>query len=995
MTPLKLTLCAFGPFRQEQTLDFSELGGQKMFLITGKTGAGKTTLFDAIVYALYGEASGSLRMPDQLKSDFSGPSERCFVEYTFETGGHVYTVNRSPAQTLAKLRGEGERSVAASALLRLDTGEEISGVRDVDKKVVEILGIDREQFRKIVLLPQGEFRKFLDAGSNERQLIFRSIFGTEIFGRFTELLKQRESDLLEQRKALSQSLCGLAKALPKEDEELARLLHMDPLPFGEIQPRLRALLEEAKEQAAAQERELQKAAAERGSIRLDHAKMVNQKLAERAESRRQLELLQKQAPKMEEESRLIARLNEVRLIKLREDAVTAAEKQLAALAADSVRTEKEAAEASSKKEAALAAFSQAEKAQEELPALNSQLAELAQIRAKLTRLKELENQQQALSKEKEKLSRQAEILQLFQNRVSLKEKRDQTARTAEALENLSRELAEVSKLQQGFAAQRDRFLDAYRQFLDGQAGLLARNLEDGNPCPVCGSLSHPKKARFIEGTPSQQQVDALRSQMDQASKRHSAAVSAMQKVWQKAALFLEADGASLPGAERLAAEPGLLEQLRAPAFSAANAARDAYNEAEAVLRQRAPRAVDSPEYQDPQRLERLLTDIRQKLSQTEGRREETEQSAAAVYREIPAGFASLSALEKKEAELRKRIQEIADALETANRNLRSLEGLESKLRERLSSLESQMDAGEQKRAAQQEEFERQLAGAGYEDLSGYRADLLELPTLDARKERLSAFQTRLEREKAVNERLEQETAGWIPFPLEEMTAKAAQLDGRVAELNRLIAKQHAFIQSTGAVAAQMEEQQQKLQELETRLQTVSAVARTARGDNAYNLNFERYVLSGFFDQIVDSANVRLQKMSSGRYSVSRKGGRSRRGRASGLDLEVLDVNTGKYRDTSTLSGGESFLTALSLALAVAEVITRFSGGIEINTMLIDEGFGSLDADSLETAMDALQSLQGGNRLVGIISHVETLAHYIPAKLVVTSSRQGSSAGFQC
>ena len=232
MTPLKLTLCAFGPFRQEQTLDFSELGGQKMFLITGKTGAGKTTLFDAIVYALYGEASGSLRMPEQLKSDFSGPSERCFVEYTFETGGHVYTVNRSPAQTLTKLRGEGERSVAASALLKLDTGEEISGVRDVDKKIESIMGIDGEQFRKIVLLPQGEFRKFLDAGSNERQLIFRSIFGTEIFGRFTELLKQQEAGFLEQRKVLSQSLYGLAKAIPQEDEERPGCLAWTPCLLG-------------------------------------------------------------------------------------------------------------------------------------------------------------------------------------------------------------------------------------------------------------------------------------------------------------------------------------------------------------------------------------------------------------------------------------------------------------------------------------------------------------------------------------------------------------------------------------------------------------------------------------------------------------------------------------------------------------------------------------------------------------------------------------------
>ena len=185
MTPLKLTFAAFGPFRQKQTLDFSELGGSRMFLITGKTGAGKTTLFDAICYALYGEASGALRRADQLKSDFAGPDERCFVEFTFETNGRVYTVSRAPTQQLSRLRGEGERTVQTTASLRYDTGEEIAGVSTVNSAVAEILGISAEQFRKIVLLPQGAFRSFLDSDSRKRQEIFRSIFNTQIFAAFT------------------------------------------------------------------------------------------------------------------------------------------------------------------------------------------------------------------------------------------------------------------------------------------------------------------------------------------------------------------------------------------------------------------------------------------------------------------------------------------------------------------------------------------------------------------------------------------------------------------------------------------------------------------------------------------------------------------------------------------------------------------------------------------------------------------------------------------
>lgn len=995
MIPLKLVLSAFGPFRSRQELDFRDLGGSRMFLITGKTGAGKTTLFDAMVYALYGEASGSLRTPDQLKSDYSGPEEKCFVEFTFEAGKSVYTVVRSPAQMLAKQRGSGERAAAASALLRYDDGTELSGVREVNPRIQEILGLNCDQFRKIVLLPQGEFRKFLDANSNERQIIFRSIFGTEVFGAFTEELRRRENLLLEERLVGQKSLNGLALAIPKGDPELDRMVPCDPLPAGKIETRLHELLEEKKAEIARLAQQRQDTAEKRAELKLEHAKIVNQKLKEREQTRQTLSDLLQRQPEMEKEQILIRRLGEVRLLKLREEAVITTEKQLASLDGELSAAVKAAENVQPKRQAAAEALEKAEDAQREVPAWNEELSRLAQIQDIFLRIRSLVAQQKELSEERNKFRRQSEILELFEERARLAEKRDRTAAVAEALETLGKEIRNALRTERFYQERRTAFLDAYGRFLDGQAGILARNLQDGQPCPVCGSTVHPHRAALIQGTPTQEQVRNMQTAADEAAKQHSAAAAAVQKCWQKASLCLETEGQTLPSAEELLAAPDMLQQIQTPAFSAANEAAAALNEASTLLRKKAPKAVDDTKYQNREFLSQRLQEVRQKASEAEGKLAAAEQNAAGLYEGIPPEYREFTRLADRQAAVRKKIAAAEESLAAANRTLRQLDAEAEKFAERTASLSKRIEETEQKRAAQQADFERQFAAAGYRGMEEYRADLRELPTLAERQRRWEAFRSQLERTQAVFDQLEKETSGWEPYPLEEMTRQAALLDEQAEELTKRAASEEAWLHSAAETAGKIAEQRAALERTEEKLRNVSAAARAARGDNPYALSFERYVLSGFFDQIVDSANLRLQKMSSGRYSICRKGGPNRHRRASGLDLEVLDVNTGKYRDTSTLSGGESFLTSLSLALAVAEIITRYSGGIEINTMLIDEGFGSLDADSLEVAMDALQGLQSETRLIGIISHVETLAHYIPAKLEVTASRQGSRAKFIC
>ena len=997
MTPLKLTFAAFGPFRQKQALDFSELGGSRMFLITGKTGAGKTTLFDAICYALYGEASGALRRADQLKSDFAGPDERCFVEFTFETNGRVYTVSRAPTQQLSRLRGEGERTVQTTASLRYDTGEEIAGVSTVNSAVAEILGISAEQFRKIVLLPQGEFRSFLDADSRKRQEIFRSIFNTQIFAAFTEELKARETALKERYDSALQLLSALVRTIPLRSEALDILLARDPLPFPAIREELSRLIGERKKETARMREELDALSRKRAGIRLEEARLANRKLAECAESRAALETLAARAPEMEREKALLGRLAGVKLLKIREDAVAESERKLAAVQLEQERTKAAYGRILPQMQAAESALRKAQAEQERLPALQAEKAELGRIREKLGELAKREAEQKALSAKRQHCVQRAEILKLLRQRCQSAEKAKKSAAAADSLDALEQELSRSFHAKSAHDAAKRDYLTGYSHFLDGQAGILAQDLRDGSPCPVCGAVHHPAPAPLAQDTPSQNEVDRLRRLAEQAAERVSAAGAAVTQAWQKASLLLEAEGTAIPSLKEIEDNSTLLEAAVEPARRAAQAAENERISAEEALFERkvGQKIWGDRKFQDLDYIEKKLEELRQEYAECSGSMQAAMDAAAQLAGEIPPAYSSMEPLQAREAAIDREAASLAGALERANRELRESAAEESRLSGLQKALAGQAEEAEADRAARQADFERHFAEAGYTGMEGYRADLRELPFFDRRQKEYDAFQERLARARAVAERLAAETEGMTPYPLEEMTAQADALDREIRELTSRAAEWEAALKTADETAGRIAREEEKLAALTEQYQTASALYKAASGNNPMAISFERYVLSGFFDQIVQSANLRLQKMSSGRYSLSRKGEKGKGRRPAGLDLEVLDVNTGKFRDTATLSGGESFLTALSLALAVAEVITRYSGGVEINTMLIDEGFGSLDADSLEVAMDALQQLQGGSRLIGIISHVETLAHYIPAKLAVTASRQGSSARFLC
>lgn len=772
MKPLQLTMRAFGAYADEQTIDFTLLGDKNFFLIHGPTGSGKTTILDAISFALYGSASGDLRESKSLRSDYAPAEQKTEVEFTFSSGEQIYQVLRAPEQELKKQRGEGTRKVpAAAALFKLlaDGSKEPLAAKsdEVTKKVTELIGFKAEQFRQIVLLPQGEFRRFLIAESKDRKAILETIFKTELYRRIETLLADRSSAIDSDYKQLKQQRQFILDSSHCED-----------------QAHLSGKLQELQQQQASIAAALLAAASqlETAKQQRQQAQEVHNAFKEAAAAQTALQSLLEQRPAV------AAVKNE------------AAQAEKAAFLEEiynsTLRAHKHNEES---KKTALHAAAATTSAQEGLQELHQQL------------------------------QKQLQLLQLG----------DITGASdlTQALELLNRHIlhlnSETAKLS-GVTAELER---------------LAGTLVDNEPCPVCGSPHHPKPAT----------------------------VSAAQKAELQAKM------------QSLAQKTQLLQHLQ-------------------------------QQYQQAQ----------VQLARCE---------AAQV-----AAHSALASTDTEFLELRDRFKERLTASEFTTQNdfLAALRP-ESKRRE----LQQTITTYEQNLAAATDRLQRAQAAV----------DGKTAPDLDAVL--------------AAEQNASQHYNG--------LTAQSAVAAREIAELER---QQHQLLQ--------LEEKMTALQEA---YQIAAALAETAKGNNTARLTFSAFVLQAILDDVLQAANLRLTSMSRGRYSLSRTGDVLDARRENGLNIEVTDSFTGVARPVKTLSGGEIFLASLSLALGLSDVVQAYAGGIHLDTILVDEGFGTLDTEALDMAIRTLTDLQKGGRLVGIISHVGELRERISARLEVIPGQRGSRAIF--
>ena len=928
MRPLRLTLSAFGPYAAQTTLDLEKLGKGGLYLITGDTGAGKTTLFDAITYALYDHSSSGIREGSMLRCKYADDKTPTFVELEFEVHGVRYTVRRNPEYQRPKARGEGMTTEKADATLTYpDDRPPVTKAKDVTAAVQEIIGLDYNQFSQIVLIAQGQFTKLLNASTEERSRIFRKLFRTQRYAQLQERLQAEASALNQQRTAqnakLDSLLGGLQFAPDDPDAEALRTLCAQTVPetalalLDTLTARQAAALEEAGTALQATEAQLDTVQQQLGAAA--QAQRLAQQLAAR-----QAELAA--AKPALDAARAEADRHAGDAVQL--DALTAqvTQAQSALAAYDALDTLcRQQTEA---RDAARLAAAQAHKRRTQLDSLNAALAaaetELAALADADTRLLALQNRSAQLTQRGEALAKLEQRLADCQRQAKAAHKAQESYRAAAAAQDEAR-------------ARRDAL---ERAFLDAQAGLLAESLTEGVPCPVCGSTHHPARALLPHTAPTQTQVEAARQSAAEADRQAQNASAAAQSAL---AAANEAKTSLRRDAETLLPERFTTPEGTVP-LTFALMTNVLAEEAAALQTEQADCAAQCRQADaDCRRKAQLETDRQAKTRQ----RPALEQAAAEADRSAAAQNASADALEGQIAERRAALPYPRRA--DAQAALDKLEADRSALRTGMDTAQRKLKQAEQAVAA---------AEAAVEALTAQQtAAQKELPACSA--EELTAQQT-------------------------ELTAARETLRSREKQLS-------AQLLPNRKTAAQYRAAAEARQALESRWQWVSALAATAGGTltSKQKIKLEAYIQMNYLDRILRYANTRLMQMTAGQYELERIGAENQRSQ-SGLDLGVIDHYNGTRRSVKTLSGGESFKASLALALGLSDEVQSSAGGIRLDTLFLDEGFGSLDEESLELAIRVLSGLTEGDRLVGIISHVGALKDRIDRQVVVHKARTGGS-----
>lgn len=903
MRPLYLTLSAFGAYAGKTELDLRQLGERGLYLITGDTGAGKTTIFDAIAFALFGKPSGGKggRDVSMLRSKYASPETPTEVELTFSNGGKTYKIKRNPTYERTKLRGTGTTEKKADAELLMPDGKIITGTKEVDEKIRDILGVDKDQFCQIAMIAQGEFRELLLADTETRRKIFQKIFNTNLYSLFQKEVKEDffaiGRELKEAENSFKQYAAGIV--LP-EDTELP--------PENELSEFLAGLLKADRAQDDAWEKELAEIGKKLDTLTADAAKAAVDE--ENRSELRKAKLSLAEAEKAVSESGIALEKEkacEPELVKLAE-VLKALEDERKAHD-ELMDTEKKAAAAEKTADDAAARLSRLEVSRDELREhLSREREEYHALAASAENLAKLQQEKTVLSQYLDDLRKYETALQTVAERKDAADAaRDAYTRARSEEEHLSAEAQELR-----------------RRFNDEQAGVLASSLRDGEPCPVCGALTHPHPAQCAPDAPDEKAVKDAEKKARAAQKNvneASAASGSAKTACETARTEAEKQKEKLFGANK-----GFIDLVSEKTI----AARRCSDKDSEIVREKKNAA----------RYEALAEQIpaeEKKLSAMDA-------SLSGAQKENAAAQSALSALRAAVDDLRAGIkyESAADAEKEKTRALaRQTEILAAR-----ENAEKALRTAEQQLSAEKgrvEQLEKLLANAPSSD----PAELAE------GKERLTA-------------------------------QKKEILQKRLALNSRITANEGA--------KAGIDEKTAEISELNARWIWMKPLADTANGalSGKERVSLETYAQMTYFDRILARANAHLMRMSGGKYDLKRRESAAKLNTQSGLELDVIDHYNGSERSVKTLSGGETFLASLSLALGLSEEIQSSAGGVQMDTLFVDEGFGSLDEETLRQAMRALRELSEGDRLIGIISHVSELRREIDRQIVVKRSKDGAS-----
>lgn len=883
MKPLKIKISAFGPYKNCIDIDFEKLGESGIFLITGDTGAGKTTIFDSISFALFGEVSGSNRPVPSVRSDFADNDTETFVELEFTHKNKKYKIRRNPAYERTKKRGEGTTKTSADASLEYDD-KVISGTKNVDIKIEEILGINSKQFKQISMLAQGEFLKILFAESKDRTEIFRRIFDTDIYNQIAKRLADKtriakaELEQLKDYFAINSSNIvwkdGIQSVQPKDVNELF---------IQEILEKLQQEIKVNSEQFGKCQEQISKQSDENSKMEkeITAQKDKNDKIDRCQKLQEEQKVLQEKQEDIKQKEILIQKSQEIiNKILPKEDKKKELEKEI------------------SQKQKVLQDISEKIELGKKKEEKFKQILELIEIiKVQFQKYSELKDGKTELEDKIKKLQ------------VIIKEQENKKI----ASENAQKLEAEWEKLS-------TEVLEKEKEFFKEQAGILAEKLKENEPCPVCGSLHHPNLAIKSTSVLTKEELDNLKEKEEKSRKTLTDATNKVTEINSKIETLIKEFGEK-PDVELYNKKYAEISEELEKAYNQLN---DNYKKI--MLKDI---VIESFEY------DIFKEKITNKISKE---REE------------------FLKLQTQQEENKKQIDELL-----------------------------------QKKEKAQNDYQNTLKELGFENEEQYKKSVLNNLQIEIFSKEIEKYKTDVTINATKLEEIQKEIKG---FEKVDLTAKIQEFNNKKQELENMRRQQmeyHRIFENNNRILVDLQTNSKKLDSKIKEFTMVEDLSKIANGTvyGKRRIEFEQFVQASYFDMVIIEANKRLLKMTDNRFLLVRKESSERVSDKIGLELEVIDNYNGKRRDVKSLSGGEAFKAALSLALGLSDVIQSYSGGIVVDTMFIDEGFGSLDTESREQAINTLNQLTDNHKLIGIISHVTELKERIDKKIIVTKSTGGS------
>lgn len=1031
MRPIKLTICGFGPYAGKEVVDFTKLNGRNIFVVSGKTGAGKTTIFDAISFSLYGEPSGDTRETRSLRSDFADDDIDTFVELDFEIKGEVYKVKRSPLYLKKKKNKEGYTDSKASAELFLPNDKHITKIKDVNDKLIEILGINRQQFKQIVMLAQGEFRKLLLANSNEREDIFRKIFDTYRFENIQEELKTRAKNITNIKKEndikLKAKLTSL-KGIPSDFnditilEDIKNIIDSNYIEYKNICDKKEKL------QKLYDEKNREKLNIENNNLLIKEKEIILNKLEKLKEQKELFDGKEKEIKNIEyakdikylEEKYLEVNL---KAKKYTEDInnstikIKNLEKEFD-LSKNNLKDEEQNEHI---RENLLLEIDKLKKIKSKLSEidnlkekLNSSKKEYDLLDNKITKIKiEIENLEKSEIENNDKLQKINELT------ILKKDLEKELEYKKELIDKLRTIIKKIISYEENVISHKnlekeyDYFELKYKKvkidyeameelYQKNKAGILAKILVENKPCPVCGSKTHPNKAKINTIDFDENDLKSKKLELENLEKEKNKKLENLIIKNNDLKNILESINEDLKSnyLKNIDINKSYDNNTKYRIKEIGISLKSDCNKKEEELIK--INLILDKKYD----IEKNIIKIKEDLKSNRKYLSVSEENLVNIKEVITTYNTKIEEFKKEVPSDVKNLKELDENISTKEESLKkSREKLDNlkKLYEKLDrDLEKEkvllnnnniilkeLDLEEK---VSKNKFEDAL-NSRFNDLLSYEKSKNNINNLETIKNEVYEYNSNLQILKSKKEDIISKTKN-IKFV--ELSSLNDEINDILSTKESLELKEkeiYSILQNNKAIYDDISKIKEDLKKIENEYKIIGELSDFANGKNSLRLSFERYILASYFEDIIEASNIRLDKITNSRFRLIRKDIINKNKKQSGLDLLVYDEYTGKEREVSSLSGGESFKASLSLALGLSDVVQSNSGGISIETIFVDEGFGTLDSESLNTAIDCLLELQEHGRLVGIISHVEELKQRIDAKLEIESSQKGSKIKF--